>query len=173
MKNMILPSIRVNVLALASVFCAASGNLQAQFLNTTNLKPIFTTVTTTNSAGETVTGVQASASTFSTDANGVITSKQQTEVQVSDGSGGTEQIVTQVLVVATPDGFGVGTYNVDKSTKVRTTPVLANGNLGTTTTVTTDDDSTDALEIDLDLPPATTFTPVDPELDIPVVISAE
>jgi hypothetical protein len=107
-----------------------------------------------------------------TDASGAITSKSQTFVQVPDGSGGTEQIVTQVRVVATPDGFGVGTYNVDKTTKVRTTPVLANGNLGTTTTVTTDDDSTDILEIDLDLAPTTTFTPVDPNLDTPVVISA-
>ena len=173
MKNMILPSIRVNVLALASVFCAASGNLQAAFLNTTNLKPIFTTVTTTNSAGETVTGVQASASTFSTDANGVITSKQQTEVQVSDGAGGQEKIVNQTTKTATPDAV-TGNYEVVTINKKQTTPVDASGTAtGATVTVNSLTDDTDVDEDDLDLPPATTFTPVDPELDVPVVISAE
>jgi hypothetical protein len=173
MKNMILPSIRVNVLALASVFCAASGNLQAAFLDTTNLKPVFKTVTTTNSAGETVTGVQASASTYSTDADGVITSKQQTEVQVSDGDGGQEKIVNQITKTATPDPI-TGNYEVVTITKEQTTPVDASGTaVGSTVTVNGISDETEVDEDDLDLPPATTFTPVDPELDIPVVISAE
>ena len=173
MKNMILPSIRVKVLALASVFCAASGNLQAQFLDTTNLKPIFKVVTTTNSAGETVTGVQASASTFSTDANGVITSKQQTEIQVSNGAGGQEKIVNQITTTATPDPV-TGNYEVVTLDKKKTTPVDSSGTpTGTTVTVNTFTDDTDVDEDDLNLPPSTTFTPVDPELDIPVVISAE
>lgn len=172
MKNIVTNAFRTKALAIASLFCA--GSLQAQFidLSANNLKVVFKTVDVVNSAGATVSATQATTSVVSTDASGAITSKSQTFVQVPDGSGGTEQIVTQVLVVATPDGFGVGTYNVDKTTKVRTTPVLANGNLGTTTTVTTDDDSTDVLEIDLDLAPTTTFTPINPNLDTPVVISA-
>jgi hypothetical protein len=173
MKNMISFSIRIKALALASVFCAASGNLQAQFLNSTNLKPVFKIVTTTNSAGETVTGVQASASTYSTDANGVITSKQQTEVQVSDGSGGLEKIVNQTTKTATPDPV-TGDYEVVTITKEQTTPVDANGTaVGSTVTVNGISDETGVDEDDLNLPPATTFTPVSPELDTPVVISAE
>jgi hypothetical protein len=172
MKNIVTKAFQTKALAIASLFCA--GSLQAQFIDLTanNLKGVFTTEDVVNSAGATVSTTVATVSVVSTDANGKITSKKQTFVQVPDGSGGTEQIVTQVLVVATPDGFGVGTYNVDKTTKVRTTPVLANGNLGTSSIVTTDDDSTDVLEVDLDLPPTTTFTPVDPNLDTPVVISA-
>lgn len=170
---MIPSSLRVKALALVSVLCAASGNLQAQFLNTTNLKPIFKTVTTVNSAGETVTGVEASASTYSTDASGVITSKQQTEVQVSDGDGGQEKIVNQITKTATPDPI-TGNYEVVTITREETTPVDANGAAtGSPVTVNGISDETDVDEDDLGLPPATTFTPVDPELDIPVVISAE
>jgi hypothetical protein len=173
MKNMIPSSLRVKALALVSVLCAASGNLQAQFLNTTNLKPIFKTVTTVNSAGETVTGVEASASTYSTDASGVITSKQQTEVQVSDGDGGQEKIVNQITKTATPDPI-TGNYEVVTITREETTPVDANGAAtGSPVTVNGISDETDVDEDDLGLPTATTFTPVDPELDIPVVISAE
>jgi hypothetical protein len=173
MKKIIHFSARIKVLALASVFCAASGNLQAQFLDATNLKPVFKIVTTTNSAGETVTGVQASASTYSTDANGVITSKQQTEVQVSDGDGGQEKVVNQITTTATPDPI-TGNYEVVTITKEQTTPVNANGAAtGSTVTVNGISDETDVDEDDLGLPTATTFTPVDPELDIPVVISAE
>jgi hypothetical protein len=172
MKNIITKAFRTKALAIASLFYA--GSLQAAFIDLTanNLKAVFTTEDVVNSAGDTVSTTVGTVSVVSTDTSGAITSKSQTFVQVPDGSGGTEQIVTQVLVVATPDGFGVGTYNVDKTTKVRTTPVLANGNLGTTSTVTTDDDSTDVLEVDLDLAPTTTFTPVDPNLDTPAVISA-
>jgi hypothetical protein len=173
MKNMITPFLRVKGLALASVLIAASGNLQAQFLSTTNLKPVFKIVTTTNSAGETVTGVQASASTFSTDASGVITSKQQTEIQVSNGAGGQEKIVNQITTTATPDPIS-GNYEVVTLDKKKTTPVDASGTAtGAAVTVNTFTDDTDVDEDDLDLAPATTFTPFDPELDIPVVISAE
>ena len=172
MKNITTKAFRTKALAIASLFCA--GSLQAQFIDLTanNIKVVFKTVAVVNSAGATVSATQATASVVSTNANGTITAKEQTFVQVSDGSGGTEQIVTQVLTIATPDGFGVGTYDVDKTTKVRTTPVLANGNLGATTIVTTEDDDTDVAGNALDLPPTTTFTPVDPNLDTPVVISA-
>ena len=57
---------------------------------------------------------------------------------------------------------------------MRTTPVDASGTAtGSTTVSTTIEDEADVDEDDLDLPPTTTFTPVDPELDTPVVISAE
>ena len=171
MKNIV--PFRAKALALASILCAASGNLQAQFLDTTNLKPIFRTVTIVNSAGETVTGVEASASTYSTDANGVITSKQQTEIIVSDGAGGQEKIVNQITKIATPDPV-TGNYEVTTLEKKVTTPVDASGAaIGAAVTVNTLTDDNDVDEDDLDLPAATTFTLVDPELDIPVVISAE
>ena len=176
MKNILSSSIRIKALALASVFCAASGNLQAQFLVApagTTLKPIFKTVTTVNSAGETVSGVQASASTFVTDANGVITSKVQTEVKVSDGAGGLEKIVNQTTKTATPDPV-TGKYEVVTITKQQTTPVNANGTaVGSTVTVNAISDDTDVDEDDLNLPPATTFTPVSPDLDPAVLISSE
>jgi len=171
MKNIVTNAFRTKALAIASLFCA--GSLHAQFIDLTanNLKVVFKTVDVVNSAGATVSATQATASVVSTDANGTITSREQTFVQVSDGSGGTEQIVTQVLITATPDGFGVGTYDVERTTKVRTTPVLANGNLGTTTTVTTVDNSNDVAGNALGLPPTTTFTPTNPELDTPIVVS--
>ena len=172
MKSIVTKAFRTKALAIASLFCA--GSLQAQFIDLTanNLKAVFTTEDVVNSAGITVSTTVATVSVVSTDANGKITSKSQTFAQVSDGSGGTEQIVTQLLITATPAGFGVGTFDVERTTKVRTTPVLANGNLGTTTTVTTEDDSNDVAGNALNLPPTTTFTAVDPNLDTPVVISA-
>ena len=170
---MLFSSFRVKALALTSIFCAASANLQAQFLNTTNLKPIFKNVTVVNSAGQTVIAVQASASTYSTDASGVITSKQQTEVQVSDGAGGQEKIVNQITTTATPDPV-TGKYEVVTIDKKKTTPVNTEGTaIGAAVTVNTFTDDTDVDEDDLNLPASTTFTPVDPELDTPVVISAE
>ena len=112
MKNITTKAFRTKALAIASLFCA--GSLQAQFIDLTanNIKVVFKTVDVVNSAGATVSATQATASVVSTNANGTITAKEQTFVQVSDGSGGTEQIVTQVLITATPDGFGVGTYDV-------------------------------------------------------------
>ena len=103
----------------------------------------------------------------------MITAKKQTFVQVSDGSGGNEQLVTQETTTATPDPF-TGNFAVETITKVRTTPVDASGTAtGSTTVSTTIEDEADVDEDDLDLPPTTTFTPVDPELDTPVVVSAE
>jgi hypothetical protein len=75
-----------------------------------------------------------------------------------------------VLTIATPDGFG--TYSVDKTTKVRTTPVDASGTAtGAETVVTTEDDSEDVAAGNLGLAPTTTFTPVNPELEAAVLIS--
>ncbi|MDB4358030.1 hypothetical protein N9Z22_01420, partial [bacterium] len=90
-----------------------------------------------------------------------------------DGNGGLEQIVTQETTTATPDSF-TGNYAVEAITKVRTTPVDGSGTaIGSTTVSTTIVDDADVEEEDLNLPPTTTFVPVDPELDTPIVISAE
>jgi hypothetical protein len=172
MKTMFLNAFRTKALAVASLFCA--GSLQAQFIDLTanNIKVVFKTVDVVNSAGATVSATQATASVVSTDASGTITSKEQTFVQVSDGSGGIEQIINQVTKTATVDAFS-GNYAVETITKVRTTPVDANGTATASTSIaTTIEDETDVEAANLDLPPTTTFTPVDPNLDTPVVISA-
>lgn len=174
MKKLNPSSLQTKALALASIFCAASASLQAQFIDfSNNVKVVFKNVEVVNSAGETVSGTQATATVTETDSNGVITAKKQTFVQVSDGSGGNEQLVTQETTTATPDPF-TGNFAVETITKVRTTPVDASGTAtGSTTVSTTIEDEADVDEDDLDLPPTTTFTPVDPELETPVVISAE
>ena len=172
MKNIVTNAFRTKALAIASLFCA--GSLQAQFIDLTanNIKVVFTTVDVVNSAGVTVSATQATASVVSTDASGTITSKEQTFVQVPDGSGGIEQIVNQVTKTATVDAF-TGNYAVETITKVRTTPVDASGTaIASTSITTTIEDETDVETANLDLPPTTTFTPIDPQLDTPVVISA-
>jgi hypothetical protein len=172
MKNIVTKAFRTKALAIASLFCA--GSLHGQFIDLTanNLKVVFKTVDVVNSAGATVSATQATASVVSTDASGTITSKEQTFVQVSDGSGGIEQIINQVTKTATVDAFS-GNYAVETITKVRTTPVDANGTATASTSIaTTIEDETDVEAANLDLPPTTTFTPVDPNLDTPVVISA-
>ena len=64
MKNMLPSSLRVKALALTSIFCAASANLQAQFidLSANNIKVVFKTVSVVNSSGATVITTQATAS---------------------------------------------------------------------------------------------------------------
>ena len=181
MKNIVPFPTRVKAVALTSVFCAGSMSLQAQttFLDTTNLKPKFETVEVVNSAGETVTAIQASAATFETDANGVITSKELKEVvvEVAPSVVGEEitleKIVTQVTKTATPDPV-TGVFEVVVIEQEKTTPVDAEGTeTGATTTETAFDILSDVDEEELDLAPATSFVAIDPELEIPVVISAE
>ena len=159
---------------LGALLLSSSASLQAQFIDLTqNVKVVFKNVDVTNSAGETVTATQATATVTEVDSDGVITAKRQTFVQVSDGNGGLEQIVTQETTTATPDSF-TGNYAVEAITKVRTTPVDGSGTaIGATTVSTTIVDDADVEEEDLNLPPTTTFVPADPELDTPIVISAE
>jgi hypothetical protein len=175
MKNKFKTAFCTKAAAFASLLFA--GSLQAQTaaqlfidLDAANQKIIFTTVDVVNSSGDTVTTTQGTVSTVATDANGVITSKSQSFVQVSDGAGGIEQILTQVLIIATPDSFGF--FSVDKTTKVRTTPVDASGTAtGATIVVTTEDDSEDVASGNLGLAATTTFTPVNEELEGAVLIS--
>lgn len=174
MKNM-TSSFRAKALALTSIFCAASANLHAQFITFDDtVKVVFKNVEVVNSAGETVTATEGTAIVTETDASGVITSKKQTFVQIPDGAGGDEQIVIQETITATPDPF-TGNFSVEKKIKKITTPVdVASGTVtGSPTTSTTIEDISDVDENDLGLPPTTTLTAPDPELDTPVVISAE
>ena len=162
-------------LILSALLLASSASLQAQFIDfTQNVKVVFKNVEVTNSAGETVTATQATASVTETDpATGKITAKRQTYVQVSDGSGGQETIVTQEATVATVDPVS-GAFDVETTTEVLTTPVDETGTpVAPTVTETTVVNEEDVEEADLALPPTTTFVPVDPELDTPIVISAE
>ena len=174
MKISISTNLRTKALAFASLFCAGSASVQAQFIDLSagNVKVVFKEVLVIVN-GAPVSTTQATASVTETDANGVITAKRMTFVQVSDGAGGTEQQVTQEATVATPDPV-TGSYDVETTTNDLTTPVDANGTAtGATTTVTTVVEEEDVESGDLDLPPSTTFTPIDPELEVPVVISAE
>lgn len=174
MKKMIRSS-RVKALALASIFCAASANLQAQFISfdNNNVKVVFENVDLENSAGDTVTATQATAVVTETDASGVITSRTQTFAIVSDGSGGTEQVVTQETVTATPDPV-TGVFEVVTIEQKKTTPVDVTGTaIGSTVTQTDFDFQSEVDEDDLDLPPTATFVTVDDELEAPVVISLE
>ena len=168
-------SLRGKALALAAIFCAASANLQAQFINfdTNNVKVVFEQVDVENSAGETVSGTQATAIVTETDDSGVITSKKQTFTIVSDGSGGTEQLVTQETKTATPDPV-TGVFEVVTIEQKKTTPVDETGTaIGSTVTETDFDFQSEVDEDDLDLPPTATFVTVDDELEAPVVISLE
>ncbi len=161
-------------LILSALLLASSASLQAQFIDfTQNVKVVFKNVEVQNSTGQTITATQATATVTEVDSDGVITAKRQTFVQVPNGSGGLEQIVTQETTTATPDAF-TGNYAVENVTRVRTTPVDEDGEaIGSTAVSTSIVDDSDVTEEDLNLPPTTTFVPVDPELDIPVVISAE
>ena len=173
MKNIVL--LRLKALALTSIFCAASANLQAQFINfdTNNVKVVFEKVNVENSAGETVNGTQATAIVTETDASGVITSKKQTFTIVSDGSGGTEQLVTQETKTATPDPT-TGIFEIVTIEQKKVTPVDETGAAtGSTVTATTFDIESDVDEDELDLPSTATFAVVVEELDTPVVISLE
>ena len=172
MKNIVL--FRVRALALASIFCAASTNLQAQFITFDDtVKVVFQNVEIVNSGGETVSATQATAIVTETDEDGVITQKEQTFALVPDGSGGTEQIVEQTTITATPDPV-TGVFEVLTIEQKKTTPVDETGTaIGSTVTETDFDIQSEVDEDDLDLPPTATFTTVDDELEAPVVFSLE
>ena len=173
MKNIV--PLRLKALAFTSIFCAASVNLQAQFISfdNNNVKVVFESVDLENSAGDTVTATLATAVVTETDASGVITSKKQTFAVVSDGSGGTEQLVTQETKTATPDP-STGIFEIVTIEQKKVTPVDETGAAtGSTVTATTFDIESDVDEDDLDLPATATFAVVVEELEAPVVISLE
>jgi hypothetical protein len=120
--------------------------------------------------------MQATATVSETAPDGTITVRRQTYavVPVPDGSGGFdyERRVGQEETVASPVSGSPGVFDVQTTTEELTTPVTVNdvptGTATTTTAVVVEEDIDEA---DLDLPPTTTFLPLDEELDTPVVIS--
>jgi hypothetical protein len=118
--------------------------------------------------------VTKATATVSETVDGTITVKRQTEVIVPDGGGSFTKKVTQEETVASPDPMTPGVFSVTTSTEVLTTPLDAaqTPTGGTTTATATVTDP--AVNVgDLDLPPATTFVPLDETLEEPIVISAE
>lgn len=114
---------------------------------------------------------QAEAIVTSTNSAGVITVKRQTQVIVPDGQGGYDQIVTSEETVATPAGTA-GVYDVTVDTETVTTELDEDQQPTGTPPTTEDNQDTTVNVINPDLPEATTYTPIDPDLDEPVVISA-
>ena len=172
MKNIVL--FRVRALALASIFCAASTNLQAQFITFDDtVKVVFQNVEIVNSGGETVSATQATAIVTETDEDGVITQKEQTFALVPDGSGGTEQIVEQTTITATPDPV-TGVFEKVTFTQKKTTPTDEEGTAtGSTDTETTFDIASDIDEDELDLTPTLTLAAVALDLEPGVTFSLE
>jgi hypothetical protein len=170
MKNITSSSFRAKALALASIFCAASANLQAQFIDLSgnDVKVVFEQV---DYNGQTVTEATASKRT-GTLANGNVEAKEMTFKTVADGAGGYTRIVVQKTVTATLDSFN-NTWSVTTTSTTASTPVDNQGTVigGTTNTPATPTVISGLLENELDLPPTTSFTAIDPNLDTPVVIS--
>lgn len=132
-----------------------------------NVKVVFTQAV---ESGYTVTKATATVSVVAPD--GTITARRQSEVIVPDGSGGFTKSVTQEETVASPDPMNPGVFSVTTSTEVLTTPLDGTQTpTATTTTSTTVVTDPAVNEADLDLPPTTTFDPLDEDLDEPVVIS--
>lgn len=146
----------------------AFGTLaSAQFITFgPGVKVVFTQVV---EDGFTVT--KATATVSETAPDGTITVRRQTQVIVPDGSGGFTQIITQEETVASPDPMNPGVFSVTTSTEVLTTPIDSMGNEGSTTSDVTVVTDPTVNEADLDLPPTTSFVPLDENLDEPVVIS--
>ncbi|MDA7880927.1 hypothetical protein N9A94_01320 [Akkermansiaceae bacterium] len=130
-----------------------------------NVKVVFTQVV---EDGFTVT--KATATVSETAVDGTITVRRQTQVIVPDGSGGFTKKETQETTVATPAGGGV--FSVETTTELLTTP-LDGAQAPTAPTETTSETVTDPSvnEGDLNLPASTSFIPIIPELDEPIVIS--
>ena len=162
-------ALRTKFLPLASLLFA--GNLQAQFIDLSgnDVKVVFDQV---DYNGQTVTEATASKRT-GTLANGNVEAREMTFKTVADGAGGFTRIVVQKTVTATLDSF-TNKWSVTTTSSTAETPVDNQGAVigGTTNTPATPTVLGDLEETELDLPPTTTFTPVDPNLDTPVVISA-
>jgi hypothetical protein len=167
---MIAPSFRVKALALASIFCAASANLQAQFIDLSgnDVKVVYKQI---DFNGQTVTEATASKRT-GTLANGNVEAREMTFKTVSDGAGGFTRIVVQKTVTATLDSF-TNEWSVTTTSNTAATPVDSQGTVvgGTTNTPATPTVLSGLEESELDLPPTTSFTAIDPNLDTPVVLS--
>ncbi|MDA7879665.1 hypothetical protein N9A60_01435 [Akkermansiaceae bacterium] len=170
MKTLISTNLRTRALAFASLFCAGSASVQAQFINLSgnDVKVVFEQV---DYNGQLVTEATASKRT-GTLANGNVEAKEMTFKTVADGAGGFTRIIVQKTVTATLDLFN-NKWSVTTTSSTASTPVDSQGTVigGTTNTPATPTVISGLLENELDLPPTTSFTAIDPNLDTPVVIS--
>jgi len=120
--------------------------------------------------GFTVT--RATATVTETAVDGTITVRRQSQVIVPDGSGGFEMRETQETTIATPDPTDPGVFSVETTTDLLKTPLDGSQNAtGSTVTAQTVVTDPSVNEGDLNLPPSTTFVPLDEDLDEPIVIS--
>jgi len=158
-------------LAVASLFALSTSFSAAQFIDfeNNNVKVVFNQQTVD---GNVVT--VATATVTETSDTGIVTVRRQTEKIVPSATGtGTEKIVTEEETLAIPNAAAPGTFIVTATTTTKTTPIDEDGNEGETAEDSVVDVDTSVAEADLDLPQSTEFVQIDPELDTPIVISAE
>lgn len=133
---MIPSSLRAKALVLTSIFCAASANLQAQFIDLSgnDVKVVFKEV---DYNGQTVVEATASKRT-GTLANGNVEAREMTFKTVADGAGGFTRIIVQKTVTAVEDSF-TGKWSVTTTSNTASTPVDSSGVVigGTTNTPAT------------------------------------
>lgn len=164
MKKIILSTGIVSALLVSSA--------SAQFIDfgSGNVKVVFNQQVVDGN----VVSVATATITETDPATGATTVKRQTEKTVPSATGtGTERIVTEETTVATPDPTSPGVFSVETTTATKTTPIDESGNEGATTEEEVVELDPLVLEDDLDLPASTQFVEIDPELDAPIVISAE
>jgi len=156
-------------IAVSSALLASSAYAQFIDFENNNVKVVFNQQTID---GSVVT--VATATITETSSSGIVTVRRQTEKIVPSATGtGTEKIVTEEETLAIPNAAAPGTFIVTATTTTKTTPIDENGDEGETSEDSVVDVDTSVAEADLDLPQSTEFVELDPELDTPIVISAE
>ena len=138
----------------------------AQFISGSNIKTVYSQVVCVNG----LIATQAVRTTVSTDLQGNITAKRQTEVIVPDGAGGFTKSETQETTLAILSG---GTYTVVLNSALVVTALDAS-KAPTGAPVTTNSPpsfQTGVSVLNLNLPVSTEFTPADVELDAPINVS--
>jgi len=154
---------------IAAALSASSASAQFIDFESNNVKVVFNQQTV---GGNVVT--VATATITETSTSGIVTVRRQTEKIVPSSTGtGTEKIVTEEETLAIPNAAAPGTFIVTATTTTKTTPIDEDGNEGDTSEDSVVDVDTSVAEADLDLPQSTEFVELDPELDTPIVISAE
>lgn len=137
----------------------------AQFISGPNIKTVYSQVVVNG-----LIATQAVRTTVSTDLQGNITAKRQTEVIVPDGAGGFTKSETQETTLAILSG---GTYTVVLNSALVVTALDAS-KAPTGAPVTTNSPpsfQTGVSVLNLNLPVSTEFTPADVELDAPINVS--
>lgn len=154
---------------IATALLVSSASAQFIDFENNNVKVVFNQQTVD---GNVVT--VATATITETSSSGIVTVRRQTEKIIPSSTGtGTEKIVTEEETIAIPNAAAPGTFIVTATTTTKTTPIDEDGNEGDTSEDSVVDVDTSVAEADLDLPQSTEFVELDPELDTPIVISAE